>query len=146
MTTKAAFTPDEWMRVLEGPTSAGMVVVTASTGGMVKETIALSKAYVEARSQHGASELLDEIVGTKPKSDHTRYHSREEMRAAGLAHVRDAVSVLEEKATPEEVEDYKHFVVNLAHRVASAHREEGQVESPAELSAIEEIESALSVG
>ena len=146
MTTRAAFTPEEWTRVLEGPTSAGMVVVTASQGGMVKETIAMSKAYVEARSQHGASELLDEIVGTKPKTDHARYHSREGMRAAGLAHVRDAVSLLEEKATPEEVEDFKHFVVDLAHRVASAHREEGQIESPAERSAIEEIESALSVG
>jgi hypothetical protein len=146
MTTKAAFTPEEWKRVLEGPTSAGMLVVTAAHGGMVKETIAMSKAYAEARSQRGASELLDEIVGTKPKTDHTRYRSREEMRLAGLTHVRDAISVLQEKATPEEVEDYRHFVVDLAHRVASAHKEDGLAESPAELSAIEEIESALNLG
>ena len=146
MTTKAAFTPEEWTRVLEGPTSAGMIVVTAAQGGMVKETIAMSKAYVEARSQLGASELLDEIVGTKPKTDHTRYHSREEMRAAGLAHVSDAVSLLQEKATPEEGEDYRHFVIDLAHRVASAHKEDGQAESPEELSAIKDIESALNVG
>src|SRR4051812_31817572 len=99
MTTKAAFTPEEWNRVLEGPTSAGMIVVTAAHGGMVKETIAMSKAYVEARKQRGASELLDEIVGTKPKTDRTRYHSPEELRTAGLEHVRAAVSVLEEKAT-----------------------------------------------
>jgi hypothetical protein len=28
---------------------------------------------VEARQQHGASELLDEIVAAKPAIDHTRY-------------------------------------------------------------------------
>src|SRR3954454_24428881 len=94
MTTKAPFTPDEWTRVLEGPTSAGMIVVTAAHGGMVKESIAMSKAYVEARSQRGASELLDEIVGTKPKTDRTHYRSAEELHAAGLTHVRDAVSLV----------------------------------------------------
>ena len=145
MTTKAAFTPEEWTRVLEGPTSAGMIVVTAARGGMVKETIAMSKAYAEARSQRGASELLDEIVGTKPKTDRTHYRSPEEVRQAGLTHVRDAVSLLEKKATPEEVEDFKHFVVDLAHRVASANKEDGVAESPAEVTAIQEIESALSV-
>src|SRR5436190_11207363 len=144
MTTKAAFTPEEWALVLEAPTSAGMIVVTASHGGTFRETFALSKAYVEARSEHGKSELLDEIVGTKPKMDRTHYHSAEELRTAGLTRVRDAISLLEDKTTTEEVEDYKRFVITLAHRVASAHREEGEAESEAELNAIETIESALS--
>jgi hypothetical protein len=29
MTTKADFTEEEWKQVLEGPTSAGMIVTTA---------------------------------------------------------------------------------------------------------------------
>ena len=33
----------------------------------------MSKAYVEARAQHGESELLDEIVAAKAETDHTRY-------------------------------------------------------------------------
>ena len=40
MTTKAAFTPEEWTVVLEGPPTAGMIVITAAHGGMVRETIA----------------------------------------------------------------------------------------------------------
>src|SRR5437762_8241515 len=88
MTTKAAFTPEEWTSVLEGPPSAGMIVVMAGHGGMFRETIAMSKAYVEARGQHGQSELLDEIVAAKPKADHTRYHSYDELRDNGLRHVR----------------------------------------------------------
>ena len=48
MTTKAAFSPEEWKVVLEGPPSAGLIVVTAARGGSIRETIAMSKAYVEA--------------------------------------------------------------------------------------------------
>ena len=33
---------------------------------MFRETMAMSKAYLEARAQHGEGELLDEIVAAKP--------------------------------------------------------------------------------
>jgi len=70
MTTQAAFSPEEWKVVLEGPPTAGMIVVTAARGGTFRETIAMAKAYAEARGEHGESELLDEIVEAKPKVDH----------------------------------------------------------------------------
>lgn len=143
MTNKADFTPDEWATVVEGPTSAGMVVVTASHGGMFRETFAMSKAYVEARSTHGKSELLDEIVSSKPKMDHPHAHSTEELKADALQRVRAAVEVLAGKATAEEVEDYRQFVMTLADKVAAAHREDGQDVSPAEAAAIDEIRTAL---
>ena len=143
MTTKAAFSPEEWKVVLEGPPSAGMIVVTAAHGGMFKETVAMSKAYVEARAQHGASELLDEIVAAKPKADHTRNHSVEEMRDRGLQHLRDVMALLETKATAAEVEAYRRFVLALANKVAAAHREHGQDVSPAEAAAIDQIAAAL---
>src|SRR5215471_6633643 len=132
MTTKAAFSPDQWQAVLEGPPSAGMIVATAARGGMIRESIALSKAYVEARAQHGESELLDEIVAAKPEVDHTRYHSAQELRDNGLAHLRSAADLVQAKATPEELGDYRRFVLALANKVAAAHREAGQSVSPAE--------------
>jgi len=143
MTTKAAFSPEEWQVVLEGPPTAGTIVITAAHGGLWRETIAMSKAYVEARGQHGESELLDEIVAAKPHVDHTRYHSAEELKESGLAHLRDAVALLESKATAEERDDYSRFVLNLANKVAAAHREGGQSVSPAEAAAIQEIAAAL---
>jgi len=143
MTTKAAFSPEEWKTVLEGPPTAGMIVVTAARGGMFRETIAMSKAYAEARAQHGESELLDEIVTANPKVDHTRYHSPQELRENGLAHLRGAVGLVEAKATPEEVDGYRRFVLTLANKVAAAHREAGQSVSPAESEAIEQITTAL---
>ena len=143
MTTKAAFSPEEWKAVLEGPPSAGMIVVTAARGGMFRETIAMSKAYADARTQHGASELLDEIVAAKPHIDHTRYHSVEELRDNGLGNIRSAVTALGGKATAEELDDYRRFVIALANKVAAAHREGGQDVSPAEAEAVQQITTAL---
>ena len=120
-----------------------MIVVTAARGGTIRESIAMSKAYVEARAQHGESELLDDIVAAKPKTDHTRYHSAAEVRENGLKHLRDAVALLESKATAEEVDEYRRFVLALADKVAEAHKEEGQSVSPAETEAIDQITAAL---
>jgi hypothetical protein len=103
----------------------------------------MAKSYGEARKQHGESELLDEIVSTKPQTDHTHYHSEQELKDAGLQHVRAAIQVLEGKATSEEVEDYKQFVLHLADNVANAHREDGVAVSPAEKAAVDEIAAAM---
>ena len=143
MTSSAAFSPEEWKVVLEGPTSAGMIVVTAARGGMIRESIAMSKAYAEARAQHGESELLDDIVAAKPETDHTRYHSAEELREHGLEHIHDAVATLESKATTEELDEYRRFVLTLAGKVAAAHKEHGESVSPAETEAIQQITAAL---
>jgi hypothetical protein len=143
MTTKTAFSAEEWRSVLEGPPSAGMIVVMAARGGMFRETIAMSKAYAEARSLHGQSELLDEIVAAKPKADHTKYRTPQELRDNGLRHLRTAVALLESKATAEEVEGYRRFVLTLTNKVAVAHREDGQSVSPAEAEAIDQIAAAL---
>jgi hypothetical protein len=143
MTSKSDFTTEEWQLILEAPPSAGMIVVTAQRGGSFRETIAMAKAYVEARQQHGKSELLDEIVAAKPERDHTHYHSPEELRQQGLQHLRDSVALLASKASPEEVDEYRRFIVNLSHKVAAAHREHGQDVSDAEQAAIDDITAAL---
>jgi hypothetical protein len=146
MTPKAEFTSEEWKLVLEGPPSAALVVITAQRGGMLREAVSMAKTYAEARQQHGQSELLDEIVAAKPAMDHTRYGSLDELKDHSLGHLRDAVALLEGKATPQELHEYKHFVLNLADKVANAHREghggEGAV-SEAERAAIATIEQAL---
>jgi hypothetical protein len=143
MTGKADFTETEWKQVLEGPPSAGMIVLTAQRGGSFRETFAIAKSYTEARKQHGQSELLDEIASAKPEADHTRYSSVDELREHGLQHLRDAVALLEQKATADEVDAYKRFVLTLADNVANAHREGGVAVSEAERAAIGQIAAAV---
>ena len=144
MTGKADFTTEEWHLIVQGPPTAGMIVVTAQRGGTFRETYSIAKSYVEARRQHGESALLDEIVSARPELDRTRYHSPEELRAHGLQHLRDAVALLEAKA-PGEVEAYRRFALGLASNVADAHRERGSDEptSDAERAAVAEIAGAL---
>jgi hypothetical protein len=120
-----------------------MIVITASGGGMFKETWAMSKAYAEARSQHGESELLDEIVSSKPKTEHAHARSPEEWREHGLGLLGQVVTLLSGKATPEELNDYRNFVLTIARKVAEAHREDGQLVSPGESDALAQIQTAL---
>ena len=143
MTTKAAFSPSEWQQVLEGPPAAGLLVITASHGGTFRETFAMSKAYVEARAQHGESELLDEIVAEKPRLERGEVHNPEELRNQELDLLREATALLAAKATVEERDDYRRFVLSVANKVAAAHREGGQQVSPAEEQAIQDIATAL---
>jgi hypothetical protein len=143
MTSKSDFTTEEWQVIIEAPPSAGLIVVTAQRGGMFRETIAMAKAYVEARKQHGESQLLDEIAAAKPERDHTHYHSPEELKQHGIQHLRDAVALLEAKATPEELDEYRQFIITLSNKVAAAHREHGQDVSDSERAAITDITGAL---
>ena len=146
MTTGSDFTPEEWELVLEGPTTAGMLVLMADRGGSIRESFSMAKAYTEARKQHGQSELLDEVVSTKPKVDRTRHRSLDELTEHGLGELREVARLLERKATAEEVDDYGRFVLAVAERVARAHKEGGQEVSDAERAAIREVEAALETG
>jgi hypothetical protein len=143
MTGKADFTEGDWQIVLEGPPTAGLIVLSAQRGGTFRETFAIAKAYVEARKQHGESELLDAIVSSRPEIDRSRYHSVEELKEHGLQQLRDAVELLGRKATSDELDDYKRFVLNVAGRVANAHREGGESVSPDERAAVEAIAASL---
>jgi hypothetical protein len=141
MTGKADFTEEEWEQVLEGPTSAGMLVAASERGGTFREGFSMAKAYAEAREQHGESQLLDEVVSAKPKVDRTRSRSPEELKQHALENLREAVALLEAKATPEEVKEYKRFVVGLAERVAEAHKDV----SDTERMSVDEIAQTLGV-
>jgi hypothetical protein len=144
MTGKNDFTAEEWDTILEGPTSAGLIVSTAQRGGSFREILAMAKTYTDARKEHGESELLDEIVSHKPEVDRTRAHSPEELKEHGLQRIRDAVALLTQKATPQELDDYERFVVSLAERVAGTKSEgDGRPVSDAERAAIAEITQAL---
>ena len=100
MTTKADFTEEEWKQVLEGPTSAGMIVTTAEKGGTFRETFAMAGAYTDARKEHGASELLDEIVTHRPKTERIKAHSKEELKDAYLEEIRTAVGARRGQGDP----------------------------------------------
>ena len=122
-------------RVLPG---AGLIVSMASRGGTFREAFSIAKAYTEARQQHGESELLDEIVSAKPEVDRAKVHQKTDVSTTSRSYATRS-HCSEQKATPEEVADYRSFVVALSERVASAKQEGDEPVSDAERAAIDEI-------
>ena len=148
MTGKADFTEEEWKLVLEGPPSAGMIVIASDRGGSIRESFSMAKAYTEARKQHGESELLDEIVSAKPEMDHTRYKTPEELKEASLKNVTDAVPCSSRRPAPRSSTSTRSSSSGSAQRVAEARKEgfmglSGDRVSDDEKTAIGEISGAL---
>jgi hypothetical protein len=146
MTAKVDFTKQEWDVLLEGPTSAGLLVITAQPGGAIRET---SRWERYTRKPVGSTDKTNCSTSSwprDPRSDNTRYGSVDELREHALTHLRDAATVLDAKTSPEESDEYKKFVLNLSDKVARAHGEGSpgdDVISSAERSTIDDIAQAL---
>jgi hypothetical protein len=144
MTTKSEFNADEWERVARAPALAGLMVILADRGGAIRESVALGKAYAEAR-RDGGSELLEQLVASAPQLDPQSVGQPEQLSER----IREAVRIVEEKATPEEAEDYRRFVLRLADVVAHAHKEGGVLGiggkevSPAEQGVLDQLANTL---
>lgn len=151
MARKADFNAEEWSQILEGPPLAAIAVITAQRGGALRESISMGKAYTEAREEHSGNELLDEIIASPPGAPEAKPKSPEELWSVVEEHLRAAVSSLESKAAPEDVAAYKNFTIDLAERVAEAHKSGaflgigGERVSGSEREAIERIAATLGV-
>jgi hypothetical protein len=143
MAAKTDFSPEEWKQLVEGPTIAGMIVLTSAGGGTFRETFALAHAWADARKQHGVSQLLDELAAEKPTFDRHRYGSTQKLHDEGLQTLGETAGLLRTKASPEDLAAYRGFVIGVVTQVAAAHKEDGQEVSPAEQAALDEIGARL---
>ena len=151
MPGKADFNAEEWTQVLAGPPAAGLRVAMAERGGALRESLAIGRAYAEARQEHGDSELLDSIVAEQPVVNPAEFKGEADVPQALMQKLTRGVEVLEQKASGDDVDAYKQFIVDMAQRVASAKKEGGVLGiggkeiSDAEQVALEEIASTLGV-
>jgi hypothetical protein len=124
MTTKSEFNAEEWETVTQAPALGALMVMIADRGGAIRESIALGKAYSAAR-QNGGTELVQEVVSSPPRLDPTSIGPRDHAREQLPQRLTEAVRLVEQKATPDEAEDYRRFILRLADVVAHAHKEGG---------------------
>ena len=124
MTTKSEFNAEEWDRVSQAPALAALMVMVADRGGVIRESIALGKAYAEAR-RDGGSELVQALVESPPRLNPADMGPADELRTALPQRVDEALRVVEEKATPEETQEYRDFILRVADVVAHAAKEGG---------------------
>jgi hypothetical protein len=149
MTTKADFNAEEWSKVVEGPVLAGFLVISADRGGTIRESLAMGQVYKEARQRHGESQLLDELVSSPPAVDQERLRAATDRAEAIIERLREALEILQANSSPEEVEAYKRFVLNVGEATAKAHKEGGFIGiggkevSENEQAALDEIAATL---
>jgi hypothetical protein len=103
-----------------------------------------------ARERYGDSDLLDELVKSPPSIDPDRVkEGGGDIAALTREQLQNALAILEQKATPEDIDAYKRFVMTVAQAAATAHKEGGFLGiggtpvSAAENQALDEISSAL---
>ena len=135
MTSKADFTDEEWTRLKRAPFVAGMAITLADPGGPIeafKETKATMQAVAGAGGgdrgplvQASAGEVAAEarqrhspLAGFKPTSGAT----------AGVEILDELAAVngiLNEKATPEDAEAVREWLIATAQEAANAAKEGG---------------------
>jgi hypothetical protein len=135
MTTKADFTDEEWTRLERGPLVAGMAISLADPGGPIealKESMAAIKTIVETARSGGKGELVDALAKDVAAKAQKRENPLKDFRPRGEA-ARDQIldelqvvnGIVATKATPEEAEAYRSWLLDAAQRSADAAKEGG---------------------
>jgi len=135
MTSKDAFTDEEWTRLLRAPFVAGMAISLADPGGPIeafKETSATLKAVLAAE-HGGGSEVVEAIA--QDAAAHARERKNplsgfkpSSAASAGvevLAELKAAHGIVAEKATPEEAQAFATWLHAVAQAAADAAKEGG---------------------
>lgn len=125
MTSRAQFTPEEWSALEEAPLLAAAGVVAAERGGTVRENLAIRRVYAAARELRGESQLLDDLAASSPALDLGAMLGGDDPVDAGNARLRAALAAVKAKATPEDADSYRGFVLAVVQTVAEANREGG---------------------
>ena len=133
MTSKVSFTEDEWDRVLRAPMVAGMAITIADPGGPIeisKEMMATLRAATVPPSQEEllAAVALDIQAMVQQKENPSRNFKPTSAATAGteiLDELRAVDAIVAEKATPEETQAFRGWLVMAAQAAADAAKEGG---------------------
>jgi hypothetical protein len=134
MTTKADFTEDEWATLVRSPIVAGMAITLADPGGpieVVKETSAVVK-FVTGSASEDRDDLVGEVAREVRALAEQRTNPVGDFKPRGALagkQVVDEISrageIVSAKATPEETEAFRAWILECAQRAADAAKEGG---------------------
>ena len=133
MTSKASFTDDEWERLVRAPLVAGMAIMIADPGGPIeisKEMMATLRAATvpPSREELLAAVALDLKAKMDQKENPAGKFKPKNAATAGteiLAELRAVDAIVAEKATLEETQAFRGWLVFAAQAAADAAKEGG---------------------
>jgi len=125
------------------------MVIAAERGGTIRESVAVGKAYTNAAESSSA--LVAELASDPPKIERETLGTREELPVRGPQIIQEGISLMEAKATPEDVDALKRFCLDVAEHAAEATKSGGFLGiggkriSQAESLALDQIASTLGI-
>jgi broad specificity phosphatase PhoE len=135
VTSKADFTAEEWTRLERAPFIAGMAISLADPGGpieAVKETSATLKTVTRAAESGGRGDLVDALARDVAASVRARQSPLAGFKPKGatagveiLDEIRDVNRIVSEKATLEEADAFRAWLLEAAKEAAEAAKEGG---------------------
>ncbi len=158
MSAKDNFTPDEWRALVRAPmmVSYGVAGAAPSGGfGHVQEMKAVADAIVDASEQASDGSLVRAVVdeiranATDATVGEKETVSVTEIRGKALEACRMVASILESKASGEQGDNYKRWLLEVGQKVAQAAKEGGFLAfggvrvSDSEAETLREIAAAL---
>ena len=142
MTTKADFTEEEWATLVRAPMVAGAAISLADPGGpieVLKETSAVVKVVTGSAGEDHA-DLVGEVAREVRALAEQRQNPLGDFKPRGalagkeiLDELGRANEIVSAKATPEEAEAFRAFLLECAQRAAEAAKEGGFMGFRAEL-------------
>lgn len=138
------YSEDEWSIILATPQLVGLAMTGAGGSGIIgstKEMFASARSMMDAKKEYGSNTVIQAIVPNttdaskawddakkqrtilmdKLKSKNIK--SQEQLTEMILSDCKEAISVLEQKESPEVVADYKKWILEIAEKVANAAKE-----------------------
>jgi len=133
MTTKAEFSEDEWATLVRSPIVAGMAITLADPGGpieVVKETSAVLKVVTGSSDERDdlVGELAREVRGLAQQRKNPVGDFKPRGALAGkeiVDEISRAGEIVSAKASPEEAEAFRAWIIECAQSAADAAKEGG---------------------
>jgi hypothetical protein len=156
MTSRADFTEEEWGRLGRAPLVAGMAISLADPGGPVetiKESSAALQTLVEAARDGSHGEFVRSVaadVAAKAQRRENPMAGFKPARARAREEVLDELggvhALLAQKATPDELAEFREWLRKASQRVAQAAKEGGFLGIGGELVSEREQEMLETIG
>ena len=141
MTSKADYTDEEWTRLRRAPFVAGLAISMADPGGpieMAKETMATLRAATTPPSQEELLVAVSQDIASmmNQKQNPLKDFKPDSAALAGkmvLDELKTVNEIATAKATPEEADAYRRWLLAVAQAAADAAKEGGFMGFGAEL-------------
>jgi hypothetical protein len=135
VTSRADFTDEEWARLGRAPLLAGIAITLSDPGGAieaVKEYSAALKTVLEAAREGSFGQFVqavaDDVAAMAQRRENPMAGFAPDRRRAPdeiLDELRAVYALLNEKAAPEDVDDFREWIRTASQRAALAAKEGG---------------------